>query len=86
MRGWLLERIPELGLKTEEADITEADLIAADEVWLSNSVAGVRRVGEVGGRRWQDWPVFELIERLGLPAPGWPRPVETQINPRESSV
>lgn len=84
MRGWLLERIPELGLKAEEADITEADLISADEIWLSNSVAGVRRVGEVGGRQWQDWPVFELVERLGLPAPGWPQSAGTEISPRES--
>jgi len=86
MRQWMLERIPELGLKAEEADITEADLIAADEVWLSNSVAGVRRVGEALGRQWRDWPVFDLIERLGVPAPGWPRSFGPKIKPQGPSV
>ena len=84
MRGWLLERIPELGLRVGEADITEANVIAADEVWLSNSVVGVRRVGEALGGVWRGWPIFDLIERLGLPAPGWPQPVGPEIRPQES--
>jgi 4-amino-4-deoxychorismate lyase len=44
MRRWILERAAELNLRTEERDVRWRDLRAADEVFMSNAVAGIRPV------------------------------------------
>jgi branched-subunit amino acid aminotransferase/4-amino-4-deoxychorismate lyase len=71
MRGWLLEHAGALGLRALECDLTEADLLGADELWISNAVGGVRRVASVAGREWRRWPFFEDLAKLGVPAPAW---------------
>ncbi len=71
MRADLLEHAGALGLKVFECDLTEADLLGADELWISNAVGGVRRVASVVGREWRSWSFFERLNRLGVPAPGW---------------
>ena len=71
MRGWLLEHAGKLGLQVFECDLTEADLLGADELWISNAVIGVRRVAFVASREWRNWPLFEHLAELGVPAPGW---------------
>ena len=71
MRDWLLENLGRAGLVAEACELTLLDLVTADEVWLSNSVVGVRRVGAVGDQRWREWPRFGLLGNLGTPAPGW---------------
>jgi branched-subunit amino acid aminotransferase/4-amino-4-deoxychorismate lyase len=71
MREWLLENLGRAGMVAEASELTLVDLVAADEIWLSNAVIGVRRVGGVGDQRWRDWPQFCLLENLGIPAPGW---------------
>ena len=70
MRCWLLENLERCGL-VEERDLGLPDLLAADEVWLSNAVIGVRRVQEVEDRKWRGSPRFDLTKALGVPAPGW---------------
>ena len=71
MRGWLLEHVGTLGLKALECDLTEADVLGADELWISNAVGGVRRVAFVANREWRSWPSYEDLAELGVPAPGW---------------
>ena len=71
MRGWLFENAAALGLQALECDLSEADLLGADELWISNAVGGVRRVASVAGREWRSWPFFERLILLGVPAPGW---------------
>ena len=71
MRCWLLENLERCGLVAEEGDLGLSDLLAADEVWLSNAVIGVRRVREVEDRKWSRFPLFDLTKGLGVPAPGW---------------
>ncbi len=71
MRGWLLDHAGAVGLQALECDFTEADLLGADELWISNAVGGVRRVASVAGREWHRWPFFEDLAKLGVPAPGW---------------
>lgn len=51
MRGLVLEAARELGLPVEVTDLRVADLAAADEVFLTNAITGVRPVGEVLGVR-----------------------------------
>ena len=74
MRGWLLEHAAEAGLAAAARDLTLDDLGAADEVWVSNAVVGLRRVARVDARTWGAWPVFDRLAALALPAPAWPRP------------
>jgi branched-subunit amino acid aminotransferase/4-amino-4-deoxychorismate lyase len=71
MRGWLLEHAGAVGLQVFERDLTEADILGADELWISNAVGGVRRVASVDGREWRSWSFFERLIRLGVPTPGW---------------
>jgi len=47
MRGLVLEAARELGIVAEVADLRLDDLGAADEVFLTNAITGVRPVGEV---------------------------------------
>jgi branched-chain amino acid aminotransferase len=56
MRQVVLERALVLGIDREEAEISYADLDAADELFLTNAVRGIQAVRSTPGRR--------------LPAPG----------------
>lgn len=72
MRCWLLEHASDAGLDVAEADLCLTDVEAADEIWVTNAVVGVRRVARVGERRWSSWPAFARLSALVLPAPAWP--------------
>lgn len=71
MREWFLENLGRAGIEATVCDLTLSDLAFADEVWLTNAVIGVCRVGAVGDQRWRDWTYFGRLETLGIPAPGW---------------
>lgn len=71
MRRWVLEAVGPLSLQVRESDIGVDDVAAADEVLVSNAVVGVRRVARVVDRRWSEWPLFERLIEVGVPAPGW---------------
>ena len=72
LRGWLLEHASTIGFEAVERDVTLDEVEAADEVWLTNAVLGVRRVGSVNDRTWHRWDGFARLRTAGLPAPGWP--------------
>jgi branched-subunit amino acid aminotransferase/4-amino-4-deoxychorismate lyase len=74
MRSWLLQHLGDLGFAAREHDLTLSDLSRADELWTSNTIIGVRRVGTVAEWRWREWPVYERVADHGLPAPVWPEP------------
>ncbi len=71
MRRWLLEHFTTAGVRVKEIDIRVDDIAAADEVVVSNSVVGIRRVSRVVDRRWTRWPLFDRLAAKGVPAPGW---------------
>ena len=75
MRGWLLENLPAAGIRAEECDLDVSEIDEADEVWISNAVIGVKRVGWLLDGRWESWSIFERLVAAGVPAPGWPRSV-----------
>jgi len=70
-REWLLDNLGRAGLVAEVSDLNLSDLATADEVWLSNAVIGVRRVRAVDHQRWREWPTFDSLSGIGIPAPGW---------------
>jgi 4-amino-4-deoxychorismate lyase len=49
MRGLVLELAAAVGITAEERRLDAADLEAADEVFLTNALIGIRPVGELGG-------------------------------------
>lgn len=71
MREWLLENLGRAGIVAEVCDLRLPDLVSADEIWLSNAINGVRRIGSVGDQRWRKWTGFGQLKNLGIPAPGW---------------
>ena len=71
MRRVLMGLLPSLGLNVEERDVFIDELAFADEVWVTNAVRGVVRVGRVGERSWDHWPFHRRLARLDIPAPGW---------------
>lgn len=71
MRRWLVERGSGLGLQVRVCDLKMDDVAVADEVLTSNSGQGFRRVSRVVDRRWTQWPFFDRLVGLGVPAPGW---------------
>jgi branched-subunit amino acid aminotransferase/4-amino-4-deoxychorismate lyase len=72
LRGWLLEHALSAGFAIDERDVTLEELEVADELWLTNAVLGVRRVGSVNDRTWRRWDGFSRLRTVGVPAPGWP--------------
>ena len=67
MRRWVLENAGELRLRPVERRIRWQDLRAAEEVFLSNAVVGVRSVAEIehGAKRLRHFR-FETADRLRL--------------------
>jgi len=49
MRRFLLENLPANGFSLQEKKITVEDLLAADEVFLTNTIKGIRWVGHCDG-------------------------------------
>lgn len=80
MRGWLMENLDIAGFRVQECDFDLGDLNDADEVWLSNAVIGLRRVGSTPDRRWESWSHFDRVAAIGIPAPGWPGSADSEIN------
>lgn len=72
MRQVVLEGLSSVGLKAEVRDVFIDELAFADEVWITNAVVGLVRVGRVGERTWDRWDFFGRLAKMGMPAPGWP--------------
>ncbi|NOZ95180.1 MAG: aminotransferase class IV [Acidobacteria bacterium] len=72
LREWLFGTAGELGLSPSEQPLSLDDLLAADEVWTTNALIGVRPVGAIGSRTFASWPLWQRLVPLGVPAPGWP--------------
>jgi branched-chain amino acid aminotransferase len=63
MRGWLIGALPAAGFRVIEKAVAPEDLIMADEVFLSNAIRGVRRVGNFAGTTYGS-QVFEAVKKI----------------------
>lgn len=64
MRNRLIHVAPSLGLKVEEVSLHANDLLQADEVFLTNSISGIRWVGAFQKKRYfHNW-AKKLVEVL----------------------
>jgi 4-amino-4-deoxychorismate lyase len=67
-RAWVLANEP----LAAEAELTRAQLEAAESVFLCNAVRGILPVGQLGDRRWPPHPALaELQRRLGQAEPAF---------------
>ncbi len=65
MRRWILETAGSVGLTPIERRIRWRDLAAAEEVFMSNALIGLRSVAAIGyGRRRVRYPAFDAALRL----------------------
>lgn len=65
MRRWILNEAPALGCRVKEARIAWRDLAAAEEVFVSNAVIGVRPVRAIEWRQVQGTLEFRDFELAG---------------------
>jgi 4-amino-4-deoxychorismate lyase len=50
MRRCVLEQCERLGIAAEEADLAPGDLVAADELFMTNALVGIQSVAQLDGR------------------------------------
>ena len=62
MRGLVLEIAAAAGISAEERRLDAADLAAADELFLTNAVTGIRPVRELDGRGLVVGPVTRVLQ------------------------
>jgi 4-amino-4-deoxychorismate lyase len=55
------EWAPALGYEVSQEVVNQEQLAAADEVFYSNSLLGLRPVGSLDGRRWSQHPVCSAL-------------------------
>jgi len=71
IREYLLRMLRAAGTPVQEAPVTREDIIAADEVFLTNSVYGLRWVKHIGETRYGGQLAMELHEKHIAPLFSW---------------
>ena len=65
MRRVILQQAHEAGIESREVSLAKAEVLDADEVFVSNALTGIRPVSQLGERHWKPGPVTcELAARL----------------------
>lgn len=61
MRRVILQQAHENGIEISEVAVTRQDLLAADEVFISNALVGIRPVRQLDERQWCPGPVTRRL-------------------------
>lgn len=64
LRAWVFDHAPALGYRVEEAELELGDLVAAEAVFLTNSLIGVWPVAKLTGPIEHGWSNFTVAQRL----------------------
>ena len=65
MRRVILQQACVSAIESHEVSLTKADVLAADEVFVSNALTGIRPVRQIDEHQWKPGPVScELAARL----------------------
>ena len=64
MRKQFLKMAPMIGLKPVEKDLSPFDLLKADEIWLSNSIKGIRSVKKYKLSEYSNERALDMLEAL----------------------
>ena len=68
MRACIIDTARQLGITVAEQRVLPAELLAADEVFVCNSLAGIWPVRQLDGRIWQAWPLTVRLQQALPPA------------------
>ena len=63
MREWLIRTLPGAGFRVIEKPVAPEDLLMVDEMFLSNAIRGVRRVGHFSGTGYGD-RIFQMVKMI----------------------
>lgn len=63
-RARLMRRAREAGLDVQEAEVGLNEVLAADEIMLTNSLIGLRRVARLGERTWPEPAISPQLQSL----------------------
>lgn len=67
LRAWLLEAAPQFGFAPQEDAVPLERLLAADAVWLGNSLLGLAPLAQLDERRWSTHPRYpDALAALGF--------------------
>ncbi len=64
MRKFLLANLPGHGFNCQEKILTEEDLLAADEVFLTNAIKGIRWVNRCGDSSYTNELITKIFDKL----------------------
>lgn len=67
MRAFLLEQLSLKGFQVEQGTISPAELAAADEVFLTNAIYGIKWVGSLGDTTYSNSMVREIFSKIVQP-------------------
>lgn len=64
MRAWLIAKIQTLGFSVIEKSISIEDVLAADEVFLSNSIYNIRWVAAIENSTYTNTNIYKIVDAL----------------------
>ncbi len=64
MRKYLIEKIRKLGFTVHESIVTKADLVAADEIFLTNSIYNIRWVAGIEDKKYTNQIIWKISDDL----------------------
>ncbi|HPG11096.1 MAG TPA: aminotransferase class IV [Chitinophagaceae bacterium] len=71
MRRYLVEKMRDQEIDVKETRVTVSDVENADEIFLANAVRGIRWVGRMGEKEYQNKIGKDIFERFVKTIPGW---------------
>jgi branched-chain amino acid aminotransferase len=64
MRAWLIAKIQTLGFSVIEKSISKEDVLAADEVFLSNSIYNIRWIAAIENSTYTNTIIYKIVDAL----------------------
>ena len=64
MRACVIDTAANLGLTVREGRLLPDDVLAADEAFVCNSLAGIWPLRQLEARQWHDWPLTRRLQQL----------------------
>ena len=61
MRGEVLRVARELGITVSEEPLWPHDVAAASEIFITNSIRGIRSISQLGAQRWSESPIADRL-------------------------
>jgi len=64
MRDFIINELKKMGHTVIEKEMTEKDLLEAEEIFLTNSIYNIRWVGSIGNKMYKQHRINEIYSQL----------------------